>query len=129
MPSQPLRPLRSRQEQPRLRQRIRLPLWIGASLVAGACSRPDGDILYRPFGPADHLTDGTSGRPGELIDAGYDPDPPGDASQGGTGGADGVAGAGGSEPGEPAPDSGTDSDAAAPQDAASPVEAEAGTPS
>jgi hypothetical protein len=82
---------------------VRVPLWITTWVLASACSRPDGDILYQPFWPADHLTDGVSGSSGLLDDGGADTDPFRDASQGGTGGAG---------PG----DSGTELDAATPSD-------------
>lgn len=79
-----------------------------ACFIASACSRPDGDILYRPFGSADQLTDGVSGSPGVLEDAGEptDTDPFRDASQGGTGGTGD----------NPPSDSGTELDATAPGD-------------
>ena len=106
------RPSRSRSAQRVPLRLIRVPLWITACVLAGACSRPDGDILYQPFGPADHLTDGFSGSSGLLDDAGETTDPLADAGQGGTGGD----GSGNALP----VDSGTD------PDAATPIEGDAG---
>jgi hypothetical protein len=68
---------------------VRLALAVAAGLLA-ACSRPDGDILYRPFGGPGQLEDGLPD-PGEVLvdgvplpDAGLGPDaqgPLGDVAQ------------------------------------------------
>jgi hypothetical protein len=99
-------PSRSRSAHFGLHRLVRLPLWVTACVLGSACSRPDGDILYQPFGPADHLTDGTSGSSGLLEDAGEPTDPLRDGGQGGTGGSGQ----------EPPSDSGTETDAAPPGD-------------
>lgn len=99
--------LRSGKEHRWPRQHVLIPLWIAASAIGQGCSRPDGDILYRPFGTADQLTDGIAGSAG-LLDAGDSgaSDPMRDASH---------TGAGGAGPVEPI-DSGLPSDAASPLD-------------
>ena len=101
------RPLRTRSAHLTVRRLVRVPLWLTAWILASACERPDGDILYQPFWPADRLTDGVSGSSGLLEDAGEptDTDPLRDASQGGTGGT-----------GHVPRDSGPELDAAAPSD-------------
>lgn len=103
------RPSRSRSAHLELRRLVTVPLWLTAYVLASACSRPDGDILYQPFWPADRLADGVSGGAGLLEDAGAptDTDPFRDASHGGTGGTG---------PGDVPMDSGTALDAATPSD-------------
>jgi hypothetical protein len=113
------RPSRTRSVHLGVRRLARVPLWIAAWVVASACSRPDGDILYQPFWPADHLTDGVSGSSGLLEDAGDPTDPFRDASQGGTGGTG---------PGHVPMDSGTEVDAGSPSDAGTGEPGDAGDP-